>query len=171
MDLHPIFIHFPIALLTLYSFCEVVKRFTKGPHWMHMRAFLVITGTIGAFAGLATGEQAEHLFSNRSLHGVLEIHSLLATTTTWAYAVLAVSYVIVLSQKTAFMKALENIMKKPVSVASNIATTILKTPVAPVLATLAFISLSMVGALGAILVYGPDFDPMTQFIHTLLFGG
>jgi hypothetical protein len=57
-----------------------------------------------------------------------------------------------------------------VRVIVRIAKTILTTPIAPILAILGFVGLSIVGALGATLVYGPDFDPATSLVNKMLFG-
>ena len=170
MDLHPLFVHFPIALLTLYSFLEVIRRFTKNEHWVKVRAVLVIAGTIGAFVSLSSGEIAEKLFGDRTLHNLLEAHAIAANATTWIYAILAVSYLILwLQQTTAHPPLLQRILGKA-RLGEPLASKILGTPVAPALAALGFIGLSLTGALGAILVYGPQFDPVTSLVYNLLFG-
>jgi uncharacterized membrane protein len=169
MNLHPLFVHFPIALLTVYSIFEVLKHVTKGAQWLHIRAVLVVTGTIGAFISLSTGEQAEHLFNDASMRNVLKMHSLFADSTTWIYAVLAVSYIVHVYASNLVLQKIAKILPKPFAILSTIARKILTTPLATILAIVGFIGLSFVGALGAILVYGPNFDPMTAFVYTLLF--
>ena len=170
MDLHPLFVHFPIALLTLYSFLEVIRRFTKNEHWVQVRAVLVIAGTIGAFVSLSTGKRAEQLFGDRTLHDILEAHAIAANATTWIYAVLAVSYLILwLQQTTTHPPLLQRILGKA-RLGEPLAAKVLGTPVAPVLAVLGFLGLSLTGALGAMLVYGPQFDPVTSLVYNLLFG-
>lgn len=171
MNLHPIFVHFPIALLTLYSALEVTKYAKDSASWKHARAILVFFGTLGAFFSLSTGETAEHLFKDSSLRSVLEMHSFLATITTWVYAVLAVSYLLSWLQEERLFSSLPHALKKPVTSILALANLILGTPLAAALAILGFIGLAFVGALGAILVYGPNFDPMTSFVYALLFGG
>ena len=171
MDLHPLFIHFPIALLTLYSFLEVIRFVAAGARWAHVRAILVITGVLGAFASLLTGETAEHLFQKPELRSVLEVHSLLANVTTWTFAVLAAAYLLLWLKETTLLESLPQVVRKPLSIAMTIASTVAGPRVAPILAVLSFLGLLMVGSLGAILVYGPDFDPITSFIYRILFGG
>lgn len=171
MDLHPLFIHFPIGLLTLYSFLEVIRYFASGTRWTHTRTILVITGVLGAFVSLATGENAERLLRKPELHSVLEMHSLLANATTWTYAVLAAAYLLLWLQEATILHSLPQIFRKPLSIAMSIATTLAGPHVAPILAVLCFLGLLMVGSLGAILVYGQDFDPITSFIYRIMFGG
>jgi len=169
MDLHPLFVHFPIALLVLYSFLEVNRPFTKSAYWIHVRAVLVIAGTISAFVTLSTGETAEHLYQNADRYNVLELHSLVANVTTYIYAVLAVCYLFRVLE-TAIAQRLPSSMQKFTATVKRIVSTILDTPIAPVIAIIGFITLSLVGTLGGILVYGPDADPMTKLVYGLLFG-
>jgi len=166
MDIHPLVIHFPIALLTLYSGLEIFKRFTKAEHWWNTRAVLVIAGTLSAFGGLSSGEGAEHLFNDPALHDVLEAHSLAATIATWIFAILGACYLVI------WLNRHINLTKKlPLSQSIlTIAQKILGGLGAPLLAILGFLSLSLTGALGAILVYGPEFDPITSLVYKLLFG-
>ncbi|UPA22256.1 hypothetical protein K8942_04365 [Candidatus Peribacteria bacterium] len=171
MDLHPLFIHFPIALLSVYSFLELIRYFAAGARWTHTRGVLVITGVIGAFMSLSTGETAEHLFKKAELHAVLEIHSLLANVTTWVYAILAAAYLLLWLQGTTLLQSVPQGFRTPISIGMRIASVITSARIAPVLATLGFLGLLMVGSLGAILVYGPDFDPVTSFMYRLFFGG
>ncbi len=168
MDFHPLFIHFPIALLTVYSFLEMIRYFAAGKRWVHTRAVLVITGVLGAFMSLATGENAEHLFEKTELHSVLEMHSLLANITTWIYAVLAVAYLITWLEKV-LLESWPQILKKSRSAFMPIASTVTGPLVAPMLAALGLLCLLMVGALGGILVYGPDADPITSLIYRWVF--
>lgn len=171
MDLHPIVVHFPIALLTLYTASEVFRRFTKAAHWGPLCGILVVTGTIGAFVGLSTGETAEHLFRDSAFRNVLELHSLFASITTWIYAIPAGAYVIRWLNARPQLQSLSGGIKKLLAFLADIASIILETPIAPVLAILGFLGLSLVGALGATLVYGPDFDPITSFVYQIFFGG
>jgi hypothetical protein len=169
MDLHPIFVHFPIALLVLYSVLEVIKPLTKSAHWVQIRAVFVIIGTISAFVTLSTGEGAEHLYKNADRLNVLELHSLLANITTYIYAVLAVCYLF-LEFETILLPHIPQSMQKTALGFKKIFSFILNTPIASIIAIIGFITLSLVGTLGGILVYGPDADPITQLVYRLLFG-
>lgn len=168
MDLHPLVVHFPIALLTIYSILECVRPLTKAFYWARVRAVLVITGAVGAFASLSTGETAEHLFQNRELHDVLEMHAAIGNITTWIYAILAAGYLL-LWLNVAAQNSLPNPIKNIASMLQHIARFITETPLAILLAILGFIGLTLTGALGAILVYGPEFDPITKLVYSLLF--
>lgn len=170
MDLHPLIVHFPIALLTVYSALEVLRAWTKQPFWKPLRAFLVMVGTIGAFAALQTGEVAEHLFQDSSFRNVLELHSLMANITTFLFAVLGGAYVVELLQEKHVFEKLPRWCTGIVNMILTVKHIVHMTPVVQVLALLGFLCLSLVGALGAILVYGPEFDPMTSLVYSLFFG-
>lgn len=170
MDLHPLFVHFPIALLCLASFLELTRRFVKNTSsWAHVRTVLYVTGTLGAFVALSTGEGAEHLFQNRDLRPVLHMHSLIANVTTWIYAVLALGYLLPWLEESFFVKRLPVSIKRPYDAVASFANILTRTPLSDVLAVLGFLGLLFVGALGAILVYGPDFDPITRLVYGMLF--
>lgn len=169
MDLHPLFVHFPIALLTLYSLLELVHKFTKAAYWVRVRFILLVTGSIGAFVSSATGEQAEHMLRDQSLRSLVEMHSLFAGVTTWIYAALAVCYVVVLYSHTPVYEALRKANTKFANMLLRVCTKIVQSPLVILLAFLGLVALTFTGALGASIVYGPDFDPFTQFVYNLLF--
>lgn len=171
MDAHPLVVHFPIALLTLYSALEVIRYFASGARWVHTRTVLVVVGALGAFMSLATGEVAEHLYGNRDLHAVLEMHALSANVTTWTYAVLAAAYLLLWLRETPLFAFVPQAWVKPVASVMSVASTVAGPVLAPALAAVGFLGLLLTGALGAILVYGPHFDPVTSAVYRVLFGG
>ena len=62
MNLHTFVVHFPVALLMIYSLCELV-RFQKvlmWPSWFYIKAFFVIIGAGSSVVAFGFGEVAEH---------------------------------------------------------------------------------------------------------------
>jgi uncharacterized membrane protein len=59
MNIHPIVVHFPIALLTLYGVLECVrwKKVMDFMHAFHVKATLVIAGTLGAIVAYISGPE------------------------------------------------------------------------------------------------------------------
>lgn len=111
--LHPLVIHFPIALLLvapLFGLAGALLRPERG-RWLLISALiLMIAGTLGTFLARATGEAAGKVISSSSqAHAVLENHEELADTTSLAFSVLSLTFTaIVLAPK--FLRHAENRM-------------------------------------------------------------
>ncbi len=177
MNLHPIFVHFPIALLTIYALLEVfipikIQAFklckwesTKlyallvNPMWKHIKAFLVILGTVTVIPTLMTGEVAEHAymegvdpaaFFQSNIGKLIEAHSTAATVSVVVFAVLALMYLASYFEKT--QKLFSN------------------TYVRVVLSIVGLLCISITGALGGAISHGPDTDPVVTFVHDLVVG-
>ena len=74
MNIHPISVHFPIALFTVYAVIELVwnKSFRANILTLWIKVTLLATGIVGAQVSLMTGETAEHLLGESTL---IEKHS------------------------------------------------------------------------------------------------
>lgn len=167
MNIHPLFVHFPIGILVLYTAFEILRFgfITKRPAYFEMKAMLVIIGTITAYLTSFTGEMAEELLSTTdpAKMPLVEVHSRYAGATVVIFSLLAGAYIIALCKQNhrfAFITRISFIQKP--------ARLILK--IAPLLATLGLLTITITGALGAALVYGPQVEPVVTFIYTLLSG-
>src|SRR5574343_1787155 len=89
-NIHPIFVHVPIAFLVIYSIIKVLplQRWFPSVAWKHIERALLFFGVLGAFVALSTGEVAEHL--SRPNRDLVETHSLFAATATWMYVLLLI---------------------------------------------------------------------------------
>lgn len=177
MNLHPIFVHFPIALLTIYALLEVFMSFkikvfkvcklenTKfyallvNPIWKHIKAFLVILGAMTAVPTLLTGEVAEHrylgdgnpgVFFQSDLGKLIEAHGSAAIVSIIIFSVLALMYLASYFEKT----------KKLFS----------NTYVRAVLAIVGLLCITITGALGGAISHGPDTDPVVTYVYDLVLG-
>lgn len=177
MNIHPIFVHFPVALLTLYTLMEFVrfKALTRHPAWFYVKGFLLVAGAISALVARQTGELIEDLFRGSPQHDLLEMHALWANVTVVLFGSLAVLYV------AAFIR--RDLMQAPVI--GRIASLSLMSSILSVLAYLfefvtrgklilffalfGLIAITITGGLGGALVYGPDIDPVVSFIYDLFF--
>src|ERR1051326_6600291 len=77
LNVHPIFVHFPVALLTIYCLLEFVRlrKVTSQPYWFYIKAMFVIIGSLATAAALITGDMAEDIVagSDRALrHFIIE---------------------------------------------------------------------------------------------------
>lgn len=163
-DLHPIIVHFPIALLFLYSLIKILplERFVPQFNWRHIRQAFLVFGFLGAAASLMTGEIAESL--SRPNHQVVEMHSTFAALATWLYGILLVSEFIVTVN--------EFLAKKNVSALLKITTPIAKI-LSPkslniILAIVALVAIFVTGLLGGVMVYGTSADPLAPMVLKIL---
>ncbi len=157
-NIHPIFVHFPIALLFLYSLIKVipVNRLFPKVSWKHVERVLLLFGVLGAGAALLTGEIAEHLVEPN--HDLVEMHSLFANITTWTYGVLLVGEILAV-----FMSKLSR-----VPYVQKLCAFLTHPIISRLLAIVGFIALTVTGVLGGVMVYGTSSDPMAGFILNLL---
>lgn len=171
MDIHPIFVHFPIALMTIYAIAEIVS-FTKlkeTAYWFYVKAVLVISGTLFAFLSLNTGETAEHL-ANKTLRPLIETHSKYANASTWIFGFLALVYVISWIGKTSMSQKLYNSgYAKIWNIKLKGAEWVLGSPIMLILSIVGLATITITGALGGAIVYGPEIDPIVSFIYHLFF--
>lgn len=163
-NIHPLFVHFPIALLFVYSGLRIVpmKRLFPLVAWSQVERALLFFGVLGAFAALATGETAEHLV--RPNPALVEAHSFFAAMTTWLYGVLVAGEIIAilnwLIQKNPnltqpkWLISLEKFLRYPWLSVS--------------IAIVAMIALMLTGLLGGVIVYGVSADPVAPMVLKLL---
>lgn len=169
MNIHPIFVHFPIAFLTIYAIAELI-RFDKVMSlswWMNTKIVLLFVGIVGAFFALGTGEFGEDLYA--SARDIIHVHETVAQITTAVFGALVAYYLVSEinlkwgGQITAssFAKVWSGLMK--------LVSFIFNKPVIIALAFVGLVAITITGALGGAIVYGPDADPVVHFVYTLFF--
>lgn len=98
--LHPLIIHFPIALLLMVPIFIVVGAVmipAKGRPYLVAAMVLLLAGTAATFVSVGTGEAAAKLAERGpSMEQVLENHESLAERTRAAFSVLSVIFVALL---------------------------------------------------------------------------
>lgn len=176
MNIHPLFVHFPIGMLVMYGLMELVPaRFvTRFAWWDGAKQFLLSAGFIAVIPTLITGDMASDLIRGLVPQQVIERHEMMAGLTTIIFAILASAYLVRLFMRTgwgdrmsawlwggklAFMWRLKQ----------RVAGLILDTPVRPLLALMGLVAITLTGGLGAAIVYGPNIDPAVTFIYSLFF--
>ena len=153
MDLHPILVHFPIALLLLYGIFELisVRRLMAKPYWFYIKAILVIFGALGAIASFVTGEEGIYYGKNTAL---IEAHA------NFAIAMVILSIFIALIYLVAWF-ARDNFQLFIWKFLANRGAMI-------PLALAMIVVILITGSLGGAIVYGTDFDPLMKPIFKLL---
>ena len=98
--LHPLIIHFPIALLLVVPFLIVVGALRppdRGRTILYVALGLMIAGTLGTFLAVASGEAAGRLAERTpQIDAVLERHEELAEATRITFSVLTVVFAAIL---------------------------------------------------------------------------
>jgi uncharacterized membrane protein len=94
-ELHPLIVHFPIALLSLYIVLEILTYFIKQDSLNHFTTWILLAGIIMAVNAVLTGNQAEqvaspYLGNTPGLKEAVETHEEFATFTLWYFLFLLV---------------------------------------------------------------------------------
>ncbi len=168
INVHPMLVHFPIAFLTLYAVCELIpwRTLRANPAFRSFKTALVIVGAISALAARQAGEMIEDMFESGPDANLVEMHSLFGNATTIIFCVIAGAYIVELLHAKQIQKKWVTQVLYWLHFISRI---VLHPIVVVVLALLGLIAVSVAGALGGAIVYGPDVDPFVSFIyHALL---
>jgi uncharacterized membrane protein len=166
-NIHPIFVHFPIALLLIYSVIKIVpfqKWFPKVA-WKHLEMFLLVMGVLGSFAAIYTGEASEHLISpkNRQL---LEMHAFFAVASAWLYGLILFGEVLffinpIITEKIKLPPRVNNFLLLIQKILTNVW-------LSKLLAFFGLLAIATTGMLGGVLVYGLSADPLAPIVLKLL---
>lgn len=164
-NIHPIFVHFPIAFLLLYSVIKILpfRRWFRSVNWVDVERVLLVFGVLGAFVALQTGELAEKLtMPNKD---IVEAHSFFATTSTWVYILILVGEIISIS-----LPWLDSKIKsqKILNILIKVKNILIKPVVTKILAAVGFITITLTGLLGGVMVYGTSADPFAKIVLKLL---
>lgn len=161
-DLHPLLVHFPIALLTLYAVLEFLrfKFITSRLDLFHTKAILVVLGALGGVIAAQAGELAEEAFKGTSQMNLVEMHSSFAENTNILGLIIAALYIGTWIKRSA--------VKLPFPKITALCEKITMSPMIIPAAIALLIGITITGALGGAIVYGPDTDPAVKFIYDLL---
>jgi uncharacterized membrane protein len=159
-NLHPLIVHFPIALLMTYSVFELIrfKKISGQPYWFYLKAILVILGTLSALVAYQFGEIARELIPGGRGNPLVSQHQ------NWAKISIIIYSIIVAGYSVQWLKQKYKIW----SFLIKLQTWITESPLILLLALAGLIALSITGALGGIIVYGVGVDPFADYITKLL---
>jgi uncharacterized membrane protein len=169
MNIHPIIVHFPIALLTFYAVLEILPLTKLYPKvaWEDVKTLLVCFGGLGMLAALLTGQLAESSPLGRASENVLHVHKTFAGASAAIFGLIALAYFVrwIFEKHTDRSKIL---LGGPAFI-KGFADLILKRWIIVPLAILGLSVLSLTGTLGGIIVYGPNSDFATKFVYSIFF--
>lgn len=158
MNIHPLFVHFPIAFFVLYVALEIItpKKDIHSPRHL-VKTILLLAWSIGAQIALYTGEMAESIAGHSAM---IEMHSLFANITTIVFGINTLVYLrdyIVQKWNIILQYAGLRYVHMIVSFVKRYYLHVL-------LALLWLIAVTYTGALGGAMVYGSDIDPVVHFL-------
>lgn len=163
-NIHPLVVHFPIALLVLYSVIKLlpVRRWAPAIAWRQIELVLLVCGVLGAFAASSTGELAEELV--RPEERLVEAHAFFAALSTWMYGLLLAAPVLrwILDQ---FQNRIPEVVVRG---AGSIVAILEKSWIARVLVVVGLVAITLTGVLGGVMVYGTTADPIAPFVLRML---
>ena len=163
-NVHPILVHFPIALLTTYSLFELARFriLTKQPYYFYLKAILLFTGTLAAFPTILVGLYIKSQFTDQNL---VTLHETVAISATVVFFILAVSYLNVwIDQNPPKFLTNHAWWRVKVRVSKVIVRTLLVFPIA----LLGLFLIFLTGALGGLVAFGPDIDPFSRTLGNIL---
>lgn len=170
MDLHPMIVHFPIALLTIYALMELIrpKKLLQQESWVYIKATFLILGTLGAFAALSSGEIAADTYGETDL---VETHEAWAGATTTIFGILAGLYVLFFIDKFWSKKIPKTAkkLKKYWTIIMKIDYFFLNSFIIYLAVIAGLIALTITGALGGAMVHGTEKDPIIAIVYNLFF--
>jgi uncharacterized membrane protein len=170
MNIHPLFVHFPIALFLLYSLFEILRfnKIKNQPYWFYVKAILVIFGALAAWVTVFTGGMAEEIYRGLP-KAVVETHSTVAMFTTILYTIIALTYVIGWMRRRDFVPFKNSpFLTKMWAYKLRFELLVTEKWLGVILALIGAGLISLTGALGGLLVYGPQNDPMSAFLYNLI---
>ncbi|MBY0376675.1 hypothetical protein K2P96_01750 [Patescibacteria group bacterium] len=162
-NIHPIFVHFPIALLFLYSIVAILPLVKWLPKisWKDIKFFLLVIGFLGALTALYTGDIAKDLVHPN--HALVEAHSAFGFYSTCLYGLL------LLGELAHFLNGLNLSMDSSLRKFSMPIEKFLYDNIfTKFLCLLGFIGITLTGMLGGIIAYGLSADPLAPLVLHLL---
>ncbi len=167
-QLHPVIVHFPIGLLTLYAVLELLPfRITwTDPKWIFAKRVLLFFGALAVIVAATTGEARGG--ENIEPGTALAMHELLATITKIIFTVLAGAHAVIATTRSVTRLVSKREWTYVIwKIVERISKFITLRPVIVVGALAGLISITLTGALGGGMVYGPDADPMVSMVYKI----
>ena len=178
MLLHPAFVHFPIALLTLYAVCELVwiKRLRQNISWFWFKLGLLFFGALSSIVTYQTGKMAAQVLGGSRL---VYLHGSFALATVWYFCILAFFYLVDAVIRGVFPTSLNlkitafiekySLVRKVWEIILTFKDFIMDSGFLWTFALIGLALVTITGALGGAIAFGPDVDPMVRIVYNLFF--
>lgn len=162
-NIHPIIVHFPIAFALLYGTLELIPSKKLHEKLFTTKAILASLSFFSIFAAKQAGEVARLAYSDNQIQTMINTHEKFANFSFYIFFAIFVLYSIQILSKAKPNLLSNNYFKFALQISST----------GIILATLAVLGLafvSLTGALGGLIVWGPDNDPFSRTVYDLFFG-
>lgn len=166
MDLHPIFVHFPVALITLFALFEILPLEKKFGKMYFVTKFLFsCLGVLMSIPAYLSGGVAEEAIEHGPLHDVVELHGFFAGAT----IVVAIALLVIYKLRFALQYP-ETFVGRyvvryvPARILEQLRPLTAR-GFAVFLAIVLLVLITVTGALGGSMVYGPDIDPIAKVLY------
>ncbi len=168
INIHPVVVHFPVALLTLYSLLEIATLFwrERTKKLQQTKLFLLFVWTVGTFFALQSGEMAQDYLGIKNSN-LVHTHEEYAEKTYSTYIWISIYYLLILAQTNWLQRYLP---EKRQIILTKILTRPYRRYFVILAATAWLILLTITWALWWAISQWPDADPMVQFIYDMLIG-
>jgi uncharacterized membrane protein len=176
MNYHVLLVHFPIALLVIYSLLEIFsyKNVSKYKEWFYIKFSFLIIGVISAFPTISTGEILEDL--PKYDHKLVELHASFASASSGFYLIIAIIYILSLIVKEPkaknYILKINNLPKKIkdfLFTAAKFCNNLINKRFLIITSIIGLVLITITGALGGVLTSGINVDPIASFIYYLFF--
>lgn len=169
---HLIIVHFPIALLVVYTFFEILNLFIARD-WNEMKMWIVSLGAIGAVVSRITGEWASEIHSGAYIRKTLELHESVSALATGVFIFISVIYILnFLIKNNKIIDKVKNLLGMKLGeqlfrVINKFLEIFYTKWFLTLLAIFGFVAIALTGTLGGILAHGCQTDPMTNIVCNL----
>lgn len=168
IDVHPILVHFPIALLTCYALAEIFL--THVERWQSFvtpsKISFLLLGTLASWGAFLSGDIVAEAIGETPL---IETHAFFAGTTIWIFTILSATYTLRLAHPFLQKKATKTPLLRPLLKLDVLTHLILRPWFLTLFCLAGLIAITITGALGGAIVYGPEIDPIVSLIYHLFF--
>jgi hypothetical protein len=110
MKIHPLFVHFPIALFFIYAVIEIFGLDHKYTELKWAKRVLGILSPIFAYLSILTGGLLEDMFRNdANLQQIIRVHENMATFFMWTASLLALGIIAEIIREKIFLALREEV--------------------------------------------------------------
>jgi uncharacterized membrane protein len=170
MNIHPLFVHFPLALLSLYALMVLVpiRVSSKFAWWGGAASFLSVFGWLSTLPTAVAGGIAEELVKGKVDPALIEMHASFAGSVIFIFFIFFSANVVRSAKERGWgdrIAARNALLQKIWVMKQKGARLVLDTFLSKLLALAGLIAITITGALGAAIVYGLGFDPFVDLVY------